>query len=170
MGKLKIEDMLVYLGIELDDQLRRVLKVLANGELIGENELAEKLDLKINTVRKALYKLSSKAYVSYSKAKSIDKKWWYVYSWKIDLDKIKYDYLKKKNNELNNLKSLLEIEETSAFFCSKCEKRFDYHEAMDQNFECECCNKSLSEVASASRIRKMKKQIADLEEEIAAIK
>jgi len=129
-----------------------------------DDEISRKLNLKLNTVRKILYKLYDARLVDYTREKEEDINW-YTYTWKPTLDKLPWVVRKRAQEMLKKLKEQLIVEENNMFFyCPKCEIKYIFEEAMDCGFRCPHCGGALKEYDNSRDIEILKDQIRFLEE------
>jgi len=166
MAAPKIITMLREIGVEVDDVTLKILNMLERKENISENIVAQKLKLKINGARKLLYKLSSLGLVTYTKQKDPDKKWWYLYYWSLDKDKLKDIYLQYKKAQLVKKEQLLQEERKYTFECEHCGKKYVYEDALENDFSCPDCGNILVEVKPTETILRLESEINNLKEEI----
>jgi transcription factor E len=161
--------MLEALGLELDDPTLKILEVLEQKPEVSETDIAEKLDIKINAARKLLYKLSELSIAEYTKRRHKEKKWWYVYFWHLDKQKIYDALLRKKRQELEYKKNLLEKEKKYAFACRKCKYKFTYQAGLEQDFTCPECNNPVQEIKTSRDVKALERDIVELETKISEL-
>lgn len=135
---------------------------------IDEFTLADKVSLQINFVRSLLYKLYEQKLVSFSRERD-KKKGWFIYSWQAHPERLKYILLQAKEDEIANLEKRLTLSQDN-FFCSKCNRSYDYVKAMETMFFCENCGSKLEAVSSLDVRDKIEKQIVEIKKEIEEIK
>jgi len=129
-----------------------------------DDEISRRLNLKLNTVRKILYKLYDARLVDYTKEKEEDINW-YTYTWRPTLDKLPWVVKKRAQEMLKKLKEQLILEENHMFFyCPRCEIKYIFEEAMDCGFRCPHCGETLKEYDNSRDIELLKEQIRFLEE------
>ena len=161
-----VEDM----GIELDEQTQEILKMLSETDIISENEIAEKLDIKINAARKSLYKLNNIGqFVEYTKEKDAEKKWWYIYFWSLNQKKLLDIYLRHKQKLVKQAQETLTSEHEFAFQTRDGQQKFSYDEALANNFSAPDSNKSLIEINNSKFIKQLETNITDLNTQISSI-
>ncbi|HID47687.1 MAG TPA: transcription factor E [Methanothermococcus okinawensis] len=145
------------------------LDVLSTLMELGEatdDEIARQLNMKLNTVRKILYKLYDARLVDYTREKEEDINW-YTYTWKPTLDKLPWIVKKRGQELLKKLREQLAVEENSMFFyCPRCEIKYIFEEAMDCGFRCPHCGGALKEYDNSRDIELLKNQIKFIEEEL----
>ena len=148
------------------EEVKQVTLVLLNadGETTDE-EISEKLDMRLNQVRKSLYKLYDLQLATFRRIR--DKSTgWFVYFWTLHPERIDLFVEKKQQEVLEKLNSRLDYEENNMFFtCNNPEcPRVIFQEAMDNNFECEHCGGRLEAFDNEQLIKVLKEKISELEE------
>ncbi len=143
-----------------------VIKTLLKKENVTDEIISEETGIKLNTVRKILYKLYDYRLASYEKSK--DKEiGWYIYTWKIDISRIKSIIKENKKRILRELERKLEYEENHVFFyCKKDNIKLTFEEASERNFICPKCNSMLEYSENNESVEKLKKEIEKLRKEI----
>ena len=159
-----VEDM----NIELDEQTVEVLGMLANIDILSENEIAEKLDVKINGARKSLYKLHNIGFVEYTKERDEEKKWWYIYFWHVNRKRLLNVYRKFKENLIKKIKNQIQAESEYAFETKSGEK-FKYEDALNNGFISPTDGKPLSEINNFELIQSLEAQMHALNQDIEKI-
>ncbi len=164
MSKLKdILHIIEELGVVPAENTEKLLELLLSGESLNETDLAEKLEIRINDVRKILYALARLDIVYYTKDKHPEKKWWYVYSWTLDVDKVYVKYIDFLNKELQDRENRL-ADNTTYFICKKCDRKVEYSDALVTNFKCSRCGKMLKE--SKRKDARLERAIKKLKKEL----
>lgn len=159
-----VEDM----KIELDEQTEEVLGMLANSEILSENEIAEKLDVKINGARKSLYKLHNIGFVEYTKERDEEKKWWYIYFWHVNRKRLLNVYRKFKEILIKKNKDQIQVESEYAFE-SKGGEKFKYKEALNNGFISPTDGKPLYEINNFELIQSLEDEVHALNKDIVKI-
>ncbi|NPD87094.1 MAG: transcription factor E [Asgard group archaeon] len=148
------------------EEVKKVTLVLLNvDEETTDEEISEKLDMRLNQVRKSLYKLYDLQLATFRRIR--DKSTgWFVYFWTLHPERIDMFVEKKQQEVLEKLQSRLDYEESNMFFtCNNPEcPRVIFQEAMDQNFECDRCGGRLEAFDNEQLITVLKEKIVELEE------
>ena len=145
-------------------EVREVTIILLThkGELTDEI-IAEELDIKLNQVRKALYKLHDLELASFRRIR--DKATgWFIFYWKLHPEKINSLVKRKPKNVLNKIKARLEYEEGNMFFsCGKetC-KRVTFQLSMEQDFICAECEGRLESFDNSKIIKVLRRKFEEL--------
>jgi transcription initiation factor TFIIE subunit alpha len=163
-------DVAIEVGIELlnskdeditDEDITENIKERIEGKgLDFEPEDSE--ILKLNTVRKTLYKLYSEKLAQFRRIR--DKSTgWFIYYWWAEFDLLEPILLEKKQNLMRKLRDRLQYEEDNYFFiCKGCgssniKHRFD--EAFELNFRCPECGSPLEAQENQKLIEFLKRKI-----------
>ncbi|MCG3221958.1 MAG: transcription factor E [Candidatus Heimdallarchaeota archaeon] len=148
------------------EEVKQVTLVLLNvDEETTDEEISEKLDMRLNQVRKSLYKLYDLQLATFRRIR--DKSTgWFVYFWTLHPERIDMFVEKKQQEVLEKLQSRLDYEESNMFFtCNNPEcPRVIFQESMDQNFECGRCGGRLEAFDNEQLINVLKEKIVELEE------
>ncbi len=133
------------------------------GELTDEL-ISDELDIKLNQVRKALYKLHDLDLASFRRTRDKETGW-FVFYWKLHPEKINEIVQNKQLNVLKKIKARLEHEEGNMFFyCGTPEcKRVSFQEAMEQDFICMKCDKRLESFDNSKIIAVLRKKLDELQ-------
>ncbi|ENN95718.1 transcription initiation factor E subunit alpha [Methanocaldococcus villosus KIN24-T80] len=151
---------------EGDEKGFELIEVLLKKGETTEEELAKELGIKLNYVRKLLYKLYDARLVDYKKWKNEDSNWFY-YTWRPTFEKIPYVVKKRVKELITDLENKLKYEKNNMFFyCPKCNIRFTFEEATDLNFLCPGCGNMLEEFDNSKIIKDLEEQIKFLEHEL----
>ena len=146
------------------EEVKQVTLVLLNAdEETTDEEISEKLDMRLNQVRKSLYKLYDLQLATFRRIR--DKSTgWFVYFWTLHPERIDMFVEKKQTEVLEKLQSRLEYEESNMFFtCNNPEcPLVTFQESMDNNFECENCNGRLEAFDNEQLINVLKEKILEL--------
>jgi transcription initiation factor TFIIE subunit alpha len=144
-----------------------VVSRLKEDEETTDEEIANETGMRLNAVRKILYKLYDLHLASYRRTR--DKQTgWFVYYWILEPERIHGLLQDKKIKVLEKLKQRLIFEMENTFYhCNNngC-PRHTFEEAMANAFKCPICNSQLVHVDNLQIITLLKKQIEVLEQEI----
>ena len=146
-----------------------VVSRLKNDEETTDETIASDTGMRLNAVRKILYKLYDLHLASYRRTR--DKQTgWFVYYWTLEPDRI-HDLLREKEQKvIERLTQRLAYEQANTLYhCNHNEcPRHIFEEAMSNAFKCPICNSQLIHVDNSEVIRLLKEQIKILKEEFEA--
>ena len=122
--------------------------------------------LKLNTVRKTLYKLYSEKLAQFRRIR--DKSTgWFIYYWWHEFDLLEEILLEKKKLVEEKLRERLEFEQNNYFFvCDDCintNTKYNFEDAFEMNFRCPDCGGVLKAQENEDLIQFLKEKIARLE-------
>ncbi|MFX0057826.1 MAG: transcription factor [Candidatus Hodarchaeota archaeon] len=118
--------------------------------------------LKLNTVRKTLYKLYNEKLAQFRRIR--DKSTgWFIYYWWHEFDLLDEIILEKRKLIEQKLRDRLEFEENNYFFvCRDCQdsnSKYNFEEAYEMNFRCPNCGGSLEAQDNQKIIQFLKEKI-----------
>lgn len=161
----------IYVGMELLNSESEDITDEDITENIKENIEGKEIDfepddseiLKLNTVRKTLYKLYSEKLAQFRRIR--DKSTgWFIYYWWHEFDLLEEILLEKKKFIESKLRDRLQFEENNYFFiCKNCEDsnmKYNFDEAFELNFRCPDCGDPLEAQDNQAIIEFLKNKIA----------
>ena len=139
-----------------------------DGEVTDE-ELAERLGLELNDVRRALFILYENDLASYRRVRDEDSGW-LTYLWTFEYDHIPGNLHEEMERLLRALRERREYEMANEFYlCPTCSIRFEFDEAMDVGFECPDCGGQLEAMENQELIGAIDERIEELESELGVV-
>jgi len=146
-----------------------VATVLVNAEETTDEEIATKTDLKLNVVRRILYKLHDNHLASYRRIRDTNTGW-FLYYWRIDPKKAQALVNRKKRMVLNLLEQRLEHESNNDLYAcvNRDSSPVPFEEAMNLSFRCPTCNESLEYVDNKRAVDFLKKRVEELKADLEA--
>ena len=169
-------DIAIEVGIELlnseeeditdegiTEKIKARMKEL-NPEIVFEENGVEVL--KLNTVRKTLYKLYSGKLAQFRRIR--DKSTgWFIYYWWHEFDLFEEILMEKKRTVEVKLRERLKFEENNYFFvCKNCPDstlKFNFDSAFELNFKCPNCSGPLEAQDNQEMIQFLKEKIVLIE-------
>ncbi|MEE8168631.1 MAG: transcription factor E [Candidatus Hydrothermarchaeales archaeon] len=152
------------LGIVSDEGLDVVQAI--TGKEVTDEELSEETGLKLNIIRRILYKLYDYRLASYIRTKDKDIGW-YTYTWKLDLSKVSDILSERKRRMLEGLMRNLEFETGHVFFtCKNDNSKVPFYIAGENNFKCPQCNEIMDYADNRGVVMNLEKEIKRLKKEI----
>jgi len=122
----------------------RVVEILKGVHEITDNEIADKTQIRLNMIRKALYKLYDHSLVALRQSRDKETGW-FIFNWRLQPDQMESFILNQKRRVLEKLETRLEYEKSHEFYTCQTPgcKRFPFAEAFELLFKCPGCNKPL---------------------------
>ena len=145
-----------------DENNLAIVKALSDGVETDE-EIANKTGIKLNIVRKIIYRLYDMGLASYKRSKDPETQW-FTYTWKFEKDEVINHIIKDSEEYLKMLHDELEREENNMFFiCPQGHVRLDFDDASDYEFLCPVCGEELEFQDNADTIKQIKEDIKMVE-------
>ena len=152
----------LLINVVEDESNLPIVQALNDG-IETDEEIANKTEIKLNIVRKILYKLYDVGLASYKRSKDPETQW-FTYTWKFEKDEVINHIKKDSETYLKMLNDDLELEENNMFFiCPQGHVRIDFNESSDYEFLCPVCGEELKFKDNADTIKQIKEDIKMVE-------
>lgn len=163
---LKREDVKELLENIGGPDAERIIRRLPSTKYRSEFELADDVNMHVNSVRSILYNFYERKMVDYTKKRD-PQKGLYIYSWKLFLPKVKQALVRLKKKQVEDLEhKLVEEGEQNHFKCTECGTTYTYEQALNDQFSCPYDDAHLKMVDRQKEVRKIKRKKRKLEREI----
>ena len=163
----------------LDEELIKIANLFGGEEAVttvkslkklgeGTDEtIANDCGIRLNTVRKVLYKLYDHGLVSCTRVRD-EKTGWFIFYWRLQPDQLDAFIRSRKKRALDKLKQRLDFEKSHGFFVCKSdpEVRVTFEEAMETSFKCGKCGNQLESSDNGELISGIELRIQKLEAEL----
>lgn len=142
-----------------DESNLPIVQCLIDG-IETDEQIAEKTEIRLNIVRKILYKLYDLGLASYKRSKDKETQW-FTYSWKFNEQEVIKRIADDSEKYLKMLNEELEREENNIFFiCPQGHVRFDFTTASEYDFICPECGEEMEFHDNEDIIKHLKEDIA----------
>ena len=145
----------------------KLIENLKNGDETTDDELANKTGIRLNSVRKILYKLYDHSLVSLRRTRD-PKTGWFIFHWRLQPDQLEGFILSQKRRVLEKLNVRLEYEKNHDFYyCNTtgC-KRVPFEDAVELVFHCSTCGKSLAHFGNEKLVERLTTKVDQLRKEL----
>lgn len=145
----------------------KVVRVLKVVDEVTDNEIADKTQMSIYMVRKALYKLYDHSLVVLRRSRDKEKGW-FVYHWRLQPDQFAGFITSMKRCVLERLKTRLRYEMNHEFYTCQTPgcKRYTFEEAIEFLFKCPVCHRSMIHLSYNCFIKVLIRKIEQIEREL----
>ena len=162
-----------------DDTMTKVAEVLGEEEAvqivdtlrktseITDDVIANKTGIRLNSVRKILYKLYDHSLVGLRRSRD-QETGWFIFHWRLQPDQFEGFITNQKRHVLEKLQARLEYEKDHDFYycyTPGC-RRTPFEEAMELVFRCPTCNKPLRHYENGKIIHVLAEKVGQLREEL----
>jgi transcription initiation factor TFIIE subunit alpha len=156
----------VALALGEEDAVK-LIEHLKGVEEITDDEIANKTGIRLNSVRKILYKLYDHSLVSLRRTRD-PKTGWFIFHWKLQADQLEGFILSQKRRVLEKLNVRLDYERTHDFYyCHSPEcKRVTFEDAVEAVFHCSVCDKPLVHFDNELMIEHLSAKVEVLRKEL----
>jgi len=145
----------------------KLIEILKNADEITDDEIANKTGIRINSIRKILYKLYDHSLVSLRRTRD-PKTGWFIFHWKLQPDQLEGFILSQKRRVLEKLNIRLEYEKNHDFYycyTPGC-RRIPFEEAIELVFKCPTCGKPLMHYENNKIVEALTRKIEQLRKEL----
>jgi transcription initiation factor TFIIE subunit alpha len=144
-----------------------VINILKKKSEATDEMLANESTVRLNTVRKILYKFYDHGLVSCTRVRD-EKTSWFIFYWKLQTDQLDAFIRSRKRRVLEKLRQKLDYERDHSFFvCKKCgDVRVTFEEAMESSFRCSKCGGQLESIDNTPVVEFLDRRIKQIEDEL----
>jgi len=145
----------------------RIIEVLKEVGETTDDQIATQTEIRLNSVRKILYKLYDHSLVALRRSRDKNTGW-FIFHWRLQLDQLEGFILNQKRRVLEKLEARLRYEQNHDFYyCYTigC-KRIPFEEAMELVFRCPTCNKPLMHFENGKIVSALAKKVEQLRKEL----
>lgn len=145
----------------------RLIDILKGSDEITDDEIATKTGIRLNSVRKILYKLYDHSLVSLRRTRD-PKTGWFIFHWRLQPDQLEGFILSQKRRVLEKLGVRLDYEKNHDFYycCTPGCKRIPFEEAVELVFKCPTCGKPLMHYDNNKILESLAKKVEILRKEL----
>lgn len=146
------------------------IKIIASLKEVDEttdDQIATQTGIRLNAVRKILYKLYDHSLVALRRYRDKDTGW-FIFHWRLQPDQLEGFIMNQKRHVLEKLETRLKYEKDHEFYhCSTSEcNRIPFEEAMEIVFRCPACSKPLMHFDNDNIIHALTKKVKGLRKEL----
>ncbi len=144
-----------------------VINVLKGSGEVTDDEIANKTGIRLNVIRKILYKLYDHSLVVLRRTRD-EKTGWFIFHWKFQPDQLEGFILNQKRRVLEKLQIRLDFEKSHDFYyCGspKCQ-RTPFEEAVESIFRCPSCGNSLMHFDNTDLVKALDTKVEQLRKEL----
>jgi len=150
-----------------EEEAIKLIEILKNSDETTDDEIANKTGIRLNSVRKILYKLYDHSLVSLRRTRD-PKTGWFIFHWKLQPDQLEGFILSQKRRVLEKLNIRLEYEKNHDFYhcyTPRC-RRIPFEEAVELVFRCPTCSKPLMHHDNGRIVLALTKKVELLRKEL----
>jgi len=145
----------------------QIIDTLKGANEITDDEIAFQTGIRLNFVRKILYKLYDHSLVGLRRSRD-ENTGWFVFHWRLQPDQLDGFITNQKRRVLEKLENRLEHEKNHEFYychTTGC-KRTPFEEAVELVFRCPTCNKLMMHFDNKKLVEVLNVKIGELRKEL----
>lgn len=150
-----------------NEEAVRIIDVLKGVDEITDDEIANKTEIRLNSVRKILYRFYDRSLVALRRSRD-QNTGWFIFHWRLQPDQLEGFILNQKRHVLEKLQTRLDYEKDHEFYyCSTpgC-KKIPFEDAMELVFRCPTCGKPLMHYENGEIIKVLVEKVEQLRKEL----
>jgi len=150
-----------------EEEAVRLIEILRNSDETTDDEIANKTGIRLNSVRKILYKLYDHSLISLRRTRD-PKTGWFIFHWKLQPDQLEGFVLSQKRRVLEKLNIRLQYEKNHDFYycyTPGC-RRIPFEEAVELVFRCPTCGKPLMHYENNKILQALARKVELLRKEL----
>lgn len=150
-----------------EEEATKLIGILKNAEETTDDEIANKTAIRLNFVRKILYKLYDHSLVSLRRTRD-PKTGWFIFHWRLQPDQLEGFILSQKRQVLEKLDVRLAYEKNHDFYycyTPGC-KRIPFEDAVELVFRCPTCGKPLMHYDNDKMLSALSRRVEQLRKEL----
>lgn len=165
---VNVRDFINNVGGKRADELIDIC--IKKNEPVNDEEISEKLKMKVTQIRTILNSLHYRGVTHYTKTKNKDSGW-YSYKWTVNEQRIAELILEKNLEELEKLDTKINYEQNYMYFeCTKQCGKLQFEIAAEYEFKCPNCGETMNSIDNQIEINENKKKIEVLKEDTEELK
>ena len=145
----------------------KIIYTLKDAGEVTDDQIANKTGIRLNSVRKILYRLYDHSLVSLRRSRD-ENTGWFIFHWKLQPDQLEGFITNQKRHVLQKLDTRLGYEKNHDFYyCNTpgC-KRLPFEEAVELVFRCPTCNKPMMHFDNGKLVEILSRKVDQLRKEL----
>jgi len=150
-----------------EEEAVKLIEFIKTVDEITDDEIANNTEIRLNIVRRILYKLYDHSLVSLRRTRD-PKTGWFIFHWKLQPNQLEGFILSQKRRVLEKLDIRLEYEKNHDFYCCNTPgcKRIPFEDAVELVFHCSNCGKALSHCENGKFVENLSAKVEQLRKEL----
>ena len=149
------------------EEATKIVEVLSTVDEVTDEEIVENTEIKLNTVRKMLYRLYDHSIVALRRTRDKNTGW-FIFHWRLQPDQVDGFLTNQKKRILEKLETRLNYEKNHDFyfcFAPGC-SRIPFEDATEYVFRCPKCDRPLMHFENRRIVEFLSKKVEQLRSEL----
>ena len=145
----------------------RVVEILEKVDEITDIQIADQTEIRLNTVRKTLYRLYDHSLVALRRFRDKETGW-FVFHWRLQPDQFGGFITNRKRHILEKLEARLTYEASHEFYSCQTQgcRPLPFEQAFEVLFRCPTCNKPMRYFNNNQIVKVLTRKINQIKEEL----
>jgi len=145
----------------------RVVEILEKVDEITDFQIADQTEIRLNTVRKTLYRLYDHSLVALRRSRD-QETGWFIFHWRLQPDQLEGFIFNQKRRVLEKLETRLRYEKNHEFYSCQTQgcRPLPFEQAFEVLFRCPACNKPMVHVNNGQIIETITRKIEQIKKEL----
>lgn len=145
----------------------QIIYTLKDADETTDDQIANKTGIRLNSVRKILYRFYDHSLVSLRRSRD-QNTGWFIFHWKLQPDQLEGFITNQKRHVLQKLDARLSYEKNHDFYtCGNPEcKRIPFEEAVELIFQCPTCSKPMMHYDNGKVVEVLSRKVDQLRKEL----
>ena len=161
------EETLMEVAALFGEDAVRVIEVLKGVHEIIDIDVVDQTQIRLNTVRKTLYRLYDHSLVALRRSRDKETGW-FVFHWRLQPDQLEGFIFNQKRRVLEKLETRLRYEKSHEFYSCQTQgcRPLPFEKAFEVLFRCPACNKPMVHVNNGHIIETLTRKINQIKKEL----
>ena len=144
-----------------------VVEILEKVDDTTDFQIADQTEIRLNTVRKTLYRLYDHSLVALRRSRD-QETGWFIFHWRLQPDQLEGFIFNQKRRVLEKLETRLRYEKSHEFYSCQTQgcRPLPFEQAFENLFRCPACNKPMSYVNNNKIIETITRKINQIKKEL----
>ena len=150
-----------------EEEAVQIIDVLRDSSETTDDKIAGKTGIRLNEVRKILYRLYDHSLVGLRRSRD-QETGWFIFHWRLQPDQFEGFIVNQKRHVLEKLQARLEYEKDHDFYYCYTQgcRKVPFEDAMELVFRCPTCNKPLVHYENGKIVHVLVEKVGQLREEL----
>lgn len=171
MGGLKLsfvdDERLKKVAALFGEEAVTVVEILEKVDETTDFQIADQTEIRLNTVRKTLYRLYDHSLVALRRSRDKETGW-FIFHWRLQPDQLEGFIFNQKRRVLEKLETRLGYEKSHEFYSCQTQgcRPLPFEQAFELLFKCPACNKLMVHVNNSQIVETITRKIEQIKKEL----